>query len=627
MIRKYKKILILISTFALIFAFVTYQPKKVDAFVSTATKFVAQKVLQATTKTAVDKTISKMLVDEVLDEVKKDYAIKNGYKLIENAGQKVLVKSSLGSAEKKMLKNEIDEVIEKQVYGNAPGWAKFLDWFVGVGVVIQLGQVLYATINGDFGKYLTDIINEAMINLGWLIPAPKIVDGKEPKPDPITFPTDKVGNVTEVGEYSYFRQLQYNDPSKFNNEIIMQDIPRVPMKNFVISAEMTSEKLPTVPVGSGIPNDNIMGIFHGLFLQTTDNKFYYSNEASPINITTLTDQKRIQFYSSALGRDVTVKYGNTVLYDSYVSNLPVYIDLPSNFDIRNYNKVIYQPIGLDSDTGLAITRYYLMSTIGLQPTLSYVATKDSVAGTDSIIKSATFRYRIPYISLENTHTTKVGIFSSLDLAWSADALPRPKMSSQYFDTPILDPATNKVAIPQKSVLPEGYTYDPTDQVIKSPSGEPVDDVTTIPEFTPDPVVKPSPDGTVIVDDVPTDTPVPPDGITPDEPADPSGGIEGGTPDDIEWEKLKAIPAIFTKKFPFSLPWDAKRFMEGVFGDMPPETSEFIIKIDELLDVEFGLEITIPDYFDPFFDFSRTATVILFDLGLIYGLYRLLGGAS
>lgn len=626
MIRKYKKILILISTFALVFAFVTYQPKKVDAFVSTATKFVAQKVLQATTKTAVDKTISKMLVDEVLDEVKKDYAVKNGFKLIENAGQKVLVKSSLGSAEKKMLKNEIDKVIEKQVYGNAPGWAKFLDWFVGVGVVIQLGQVLYATINGDFGKYLTDIINEAMINLGWLTPAPKIVDGKEPKPDPITFPSDKVGDVEEIGEYTLFKQKVYRNSSKFTNEIIMNNVPRVPMKNFVMSAELTSEKLPTVPVGSGVPNDNIMGIITGVYLHTSDNKFYYSNEASPFSMNILHEQKRIYLYTSALGRDVTVKYGNTVLYDSYVSNHPVYIDLPSDFDMRNYNKVIYQPIGIEPDTGLAITRYYLISTLGLQPTLSYVATKNSSAGTESILNSLIFRYSVPYISMDNANTLKLGVFSSLDLAWSAESLPRPKMSSQYFDTPILDPATNKVAIPQKSVLPEGYTYDPTDQVIKSPSGEPVDDVTTIPEFTPDPVVKPSPDGTVIVDDVPTDTPVPPDGITPDEPADPSGGIEGGTPEDIEWEKLKAIPALLTKKFPFSLPWDAKRFMEGVFGDIP-EAEDLSFKIDELAGYHFGLDIRIPSYFDTFFDFTRTATVIIFDLGLIYALYRLLGGAS
>ena len=622
MIRKYKKILILISTFALVFAFVTYQPKKVDAFVSTATKFVAQKVLQATTKTAVDKTISKMLVDEVLDEVKKDYAVKNGFKLIENAGQKVLVKNSLDSAEKKILKNEIDKVIEKQVYGNAPGWAKFLDWFVGVGVVIQLGQVLYATINGDFGKYLTDIINEAMINLGWLTPAPKIVDGKEPKPDPVTFPQTSEENVEQIEDVTAFKQFVTRS-TKTNQELRL-NAPQVPLTNYVMSAEMTSEKLPT---GSGVPNDSIMGYFTGIFLHTSDGSFKYYNEASPINLTTLFEQKRINPYTSALGRHVTIKYGSTVLYDGMFMNHPTYIDLPSSFDARNYNKVVYQPLGIDSVTGKPITRYFLISTLGLQPTLSYVSTKDTSLNTSGRVTETTVKIYIPYDSRENPNTFRIGIFNSLDLAWSADALPRPKMSSQYFDTPILDPATNKVAIPQKSVLPEGYTYDPTDQVIKSPSGEPVDDVTTIPEFTPDPVVKPSPDGTVIVDDVPTDTPVPPDGITPDEPADPSGGIEGGTPDDIEWEKLKAIPAIFTKKFPFSLPWDAKRFMEGVFGDMPPETSEFIIKIDELLDVEFGLEITIPDYFDPFFDFSRTATVILFDLGLIYGLYRLLGGAS
>lgn len=616
MIRKYKKILILLSTFALLFAFVTYQPKKVDAFANVAVKFVAQKVLQATTKSAVNKSINKMLVDEVLDEVKKDYAVKNGFKLIDNAGQKVLMKDSMTLAEKNLLKNEIDKVIEKQVYGNAPGWAKFIDWFIGVGAVIQFGQLLYAAITSDFNQYIMEIINEALINLGWLTPAPKIVDGKEPKPDLVTLPQDKIGNVNEIGEFTAFRQF-VTKGSPTSQEIIMNDVPRVPLTNFVFSSELVSQT---------VPDDSIMGYFTGVYLHTTDRKFIYTDEASPFDFVTLTNNKRLKVYSSALGRDVTIKYGSDILYDSSLMKLPLEIDLPSSFDIKKYNKVVYQPLGVDPSTGLSITRYFLMSTLGLQPTLSYVATKDSTAGTTSILSNLYVRAYIPYNSSNNPNTFRVGIFSSLELAWSADALPRPKISSQYFDTPLLDPSTNKVALPQKSVLPDGYTYDPEQQIIKSPTGDPVTDVTTIPEFVPDPVIKPSPDGTVIVDDVPTDIPVPPDGITPDEPTKPPGGIEGGTPDEIEWEKLKAVPAIFTKKFPFSLPWDAKRFMEGVFGDIP-QASEFAVDIDELMGINFDLHIRLPDYFDNLFDFSRTATVILFDLGLIYGLYRLLGGAS
>lgn len=617
MSTKYKKILILISTFALLFAFVTYQPKKVDAFVNTAVKFVAQKVLQATTKTAVNKTVNKMLVDEVLDEVKKNYAVKNGFKLIENQGQKVLMKDSFSLTEKNLLKNEIDNVIEKQVYGNTPGWAKFIDWFIGVGVVVQLGQLLYAAITSDFTSYIMEIINEAMINLGWITPAPKIVDGKEPKPDPVTFPQRTEPDYEEVHEYTAFKQYITQRSNTTNTELILLT-PSIPLKNFVMSAEMTSE---TVPPGS------LIGYLNGIHIQTSDNNLNSSYDSSPFSIQKLKVDKRIDIYASALGRDVVIKYGDKTLYDGTFVKYPYYIDLPSSFDFRYYNKVIYQPLGVDETTGLSITRYFLISTLGLQPTLSYVATKSSLDGTTSKVTTVIPKMYIPYITENNPNTFRLGVFSSLDLAWSADALPKPKLSSQYFDTPILDTETNKIALPQKSVLPPDYTYDPSEQVIKSPTGEPVTDVTTIPEFTPDPVVKPSPDGTVIIDDVPTDVPVPPDGITPDDPINPPGGIEGGTPEDIEWEKLKAIPALLTKKFPFSLPWDAKRFMEGVFGDIPPEAEDIKFEIDELAGVYFGLEITIPPYFDSFFNFARTATVILFDMGLIYALYRLLGGAS
>ena len=606
----------MISTFALLFAFVTYQPKKVDAFANTAVKFVAQKVLQATTKSAVDKSINKMLVDEVLDEVKKDYAVKNGYKLIENAGQKVLMKDSLSLTEKNLLKNEIDKVIEKQVYGNAPGWAKFIDWFIGVGTVIQLGQLMYAAITSDFNLYIMEIINEALINLGWITPAPKIVEGKDPKPDPVTFPIRTEQSVEEIGEYTAFKQFITQRSSTVNQELILST-PNIPLKHFVMSAEMTSEK--ETP-------GNLIGYLNGIYLSTSDKNFYYANEASPFSIHKLKVDNRIDIYPSALGRDVVIKYGDKTLFDGPFLKHPYYIDLPSSFDFRYYNKVIYQPLGVDEATGLSITRFFLISTLGIQPTLSYVATKNSLEGTTSKVTTVIPKMYVPYITENNPNTFRLGVFSSMELAWSADALPRPKISSQYFDTPLLDPSTNKVAIPQKSVLPDGYTYDPEQQIINSPTGDPVTDVTTIPEFVPDPVIKPSPDGTVIVDDVPTDIPVPPDGITPDEPTDPPGGIEGGTPSEIEWEKLKAIPALFTMKFPFSLPWDAKRFMEGVFGDIP-EAGEFAVDIDELMGINFDLHIRLPDYFDNLFDFSRTATVILFDLGLIYGLYRLLGGAS
>ena len=621
MSKRYKKLLILISVFALVFSFVTYQPKKVDAFASTAVKFVAQKFLQATTKTAVDKSISKMLVDEVLDEVKKEYAMKAGFKLIENGGQKVLMKDSYSSADINLLKNEVDKVIDKQVYGNTPKFAKYIDWFIGVGAVIQFGQLLHAAITSDVTSYIMELINEAMINLGWITPAPKIVDGKDPKPDPVTFPQTTEENVEVIEDVSAFRQFVTRN-SPINQELKLS-APQVPLTNYVMSAEMTSEKIPT---GSVVPNDSIMGYFNGVFLHSSDGSLKYYNEASPFNLTTLFEQKRINVYTSALGRHVTIKYGSTVLYDGMFMNHPTYIDLPSSFDARNYNKVVYQPLGIDSLTGKPITRYFLISTLGLQDTLSYVATKDTTLNTSAKVTEVTVNMRIPYDSRENANTFRVGIFNSLDLAWSADALPRPNVDPKYFDTPILDPSTQKIALPQKSVLPPDYSYDPEEQVIKSPTGEPVTDVTTIPEFTPDPILKPSPDGTVIVDDVPTDIPVPPDGITPDEPTDPPGGVEGGTPSEIEWEKLKAIPALFTMKFPFSLPWDAKRFMEGVFGDIP-EAGEFAVDIDELMGINFDLHIRLPDYFDNLFDFSRTATVILFDLGLIYGLYRLLGGAS
>jgi len=483
--------------------------------------------------------------------------------------------------------------------------------------------LLYATVTGDFGSYISDLITEAMTNLGWLTPAPKIVDGREPSPDPVTFPTDKVGNVEEIKDFSAFKQIVTTYPSTLDLDNRIAGF-RIPVKNFVISAEMTSEKIPT---GATSISQDIMGYPKGIYLHSSDNNFYYSTEDSPFNMTTLLHQKRINIYSLALGRHVTIKYGSTVLYDDVMMNHPTYVDLPSSFDARKYNKVVFQPIGVDPDTGKAVTRYSLISTIGLQPSLTYFATKDTIVDTTSIITEAKVSMSIPYVTTNNKNTFKVGVFNSIDLAWSADALPKPTINQKYFGTPIIDPSNNKLAIPQKSILPDGYTYDPSKQEIKAPDGQVVTDPTTIPEFNPDPVVTPSPDGNVVIDGEGTDLPVPPGGITP--PADGGGtgdGMTTGDPTNIEWDKLKAIPNIFTKKFPFSLPWDAKRFIDSVLGDIP-EAKDIVVNLEEIGGVHIGMNITLPEFFDQFFDFTRVITLVIFDIGLIYGLYRLLGGAS
>lgn len=100
------------------------------------------------------------------------------------------------------------------------------------------------------------------------------------------------------------------------------------------------------------------------------------------------------------------------------------------------------------------------------------------------------------------------------------------------------------------------------------------------------------------------------------------GLMGDTAK-IKWDKLKLSASGFTYAFPFSLPWDVGRAFDAVFGNFdasnPPEWQ---LKIHKET-----FTIKIPDMLLGWFPFTRAALLIMFDIGLIYSVRKLLGGAS
>lgn len=104
------------------------------------------------------------------------------------------------------------------------------------------------------------------------------------------------------------------------------------------------------------------------------------------------------------------------------------------------------------------------------------------------------------------------------------------------------------------------------------------------------------------------------------------GVGGGDTvgdKNIDWSKLKQIGNIFTTKFPFSLPWDIGRALEAVFGQF----DEHNIPSWTVSIYNTTFTITIPEVFHSWFPITRNLILIAFDIGLIYSVRKLLGGAS
>ncbi len=121
-------------------------------------------------------------------------------------------------------------------------------------------------------------------------------------------------------------------------------------------------------------------------------------------------------------------------------------------------------------------------------------------------------------------------------------------------------------------------------------------------------------GTELGRDVTVETKPGPRTSTPSSPSPPAT--------EINWDPLRKAVGELTWKFPFCLPWDIQRTIEG-FGDSA-EWPEWEVSLPFMgQTVQFVL--CIPEQFRFIVTGVRVALLILFSIGLIYGTRRLLGG--
>lgn len=87
---------------------------------------------------------------------------------------------------------------------------------------------------------------------------------------------------------------------------------------------------------------------------------------------------------------------------------------------------------------------------------------------------------------------------------------------------------------------------------------------------------------------------------------------------IHWRKLQGVGTEFTKIFPFCIPFDLADFLTGSFGSLERDKMPTLTLP---LTKDYKLKISMPDQLYDYVGFCRKIFLVVFDVGLLYAVYK------
>ncbi|MGN7855156.1 hypothetical protein [Exiguobacterium sp. 22311] len=635
--RLYKKILLSLLSLFLIIGCVTYQPQKADAIAGKIASYAAKKAAVWVAKETAEESIQKILKKkiDIGDPLFEKYISRVDYDLVQLDGKTFLMRNNLGAAEKKALGDQIGKVVDRMMYGENAAWLSWVDWW-SIGPMLLIGDIIYSEMTDENYSFINDVLMQALIDLGFLQePESNFTDSvtKEPikhydTPPPTPEP------LKNLNYNGVFTSQQNSGMNTDNMPIKPSQTPFSPYSTFVI------EVVPNAKVTALNDSDNSILFYTELSGKQSmqfdlDNTYAFRNSHGSsgdlINVyrnsTKIASKVESRFLNQYIEREHMKKVNRVIQSYDYKNNKSVLV-LQSTVDtsVPVYKVEIFGVITPKafnvSSIGVALYPSTELRNVGYKVYWDYF--------TDRIITPPSPR---PAPQLKDV---------------------KPSNPKDYVSGPVINnnPNTGKptMAIPTTVIV-----QDPTSTPVKSdpaggititkPDGTPVTDPETeLEPVTNEPVVQPNPTTSepeiIVKPNTPPQPATPPktDPPTTENPdtGDPDTGDPGTEtpptdPDDedptkVKWDKLKSIPTFMTTRFPFSLPWDIGRFMDAVFPDVTPIT-ELVFEFPDIADYDTSFEIRIPEYFEPWMDFARSAFIYGFDISLVYAIYRLFGGAQ
>lgn len=637
--KLYKKILLSLLSLFLIIGCVTYQPQKADAIAGKVASYAAKKAAVWVAKNSVEESIEKILKKkiDITDPLFEKYIKNEAYELVSMDGKTFLMKKTLTSTERNALSGQIETVIDRMMYGKNAAWLSWVDWW-SIGPALLIGNVIYSEMTDENYSFINDVLMQALIDLGFLKePETNFTDSKTSEPIKHYETAPPAPDPTSVNKnYSG----KYNVPVGYNSTSANYEVMSV------INSNTTTAPYSTT-VLEFVPNKSVTKLTDGVLLKLEiDTYRLFSLEKYNTGLGMSND-----FTNNQGTADI---YRNGMIYKTGVPELQVASHLPleevqkMNRFIWSYNKNVNTSVMiLESTVDTSVPNYRVVFKSNLYP------------------RSSIVRWVQPVIHL-STELKNVG--GTLYWDYFTDRVitpPTPRPAPQlkdvttsnpkdYVSSPVInkDPKTGKptMAVPVTAIVqdPVQTPVKPDPQggiTITKPDGTPVTDPETeLEPVTNDPVVKPNPTTgepeIIVKPNTPPEPAIPPKTDTPttEDPdtgdpdtGDPDTETPGTDPEDddpakVKWDKLKTIPNFMTTRFPFSLPWDIGRFLDAVFPDVTP-ISELKFEFPDIGEFDTDFEITIPDYFEPWMEFARSAFIYGFDIALVYTIYRLFGGAQ
>jgi len=563
-------------------------PIHTDAFASKVVQKAAFKVAKEIAKDeAINMSFNMVMNYKYVpkDEREKIKKPEQGYTMIclpENRKNDICekpmqVKDSYTSEDKKKISTHVEQTLDSKT-GNK-GFLKLLNWLVPVWIIGTAWTVTDLLIDGDLSSFFSDLGYGALVSLGFIKPLEYEV-AKEP--------LDKGGFV---------------ESDKPKEEFVESDAD-------IINSNKT--------LGNGfISYDLPVGIAIDTHINDIDYTRYYD-----INTHVNGVKSYIVRFSSATPYLHSI---NGTYINLFTESVP-YIFLEFITDWTQPKVKHLYEMNLHTAEGAFISNYtnFRERLQSLSEDKIYLTTPQSRG--------------LKTNELEHLISLAQPFFDGLVVT---PPVPMPELTP--VDIPTIKPNTT-VKVPSPSSVP---TKDiSTGKTVKPKQGSTPDDViwvdtdgNTVPEdriTTDDIILEESPHGDVIKNPDPEGIPKMDEGtiLDPNKPP-PIPPEEPGNPDFPEGEscsetiKLPMFGALFkqvSQSFPFSIPWDLKNGFDALFSEMGNERPEFSYKFN-FNGSEKEWKIELPSFFDSWKPFTDSVLIFVFDVGILYGIYRLLQGGG
>lgn len=635
--KLYKKILLSLLSLFLIIGCVTYQPQKADAVAGKIASYAAKKAAVWVAKETAEESIQKILRKkiDITDPLFEKYIGREGYDLVHVDGKTFLMKNNLTSAEKNALGDQIGKVVDRMIYGQNAAWLSWVDWW-SIGPMLLIGNVIYSEMTDENYSFINDVLMEALIDLGFLQePESNFTDSetKEPikhydTPPPTPEPAKNL-NYNGV-----FTSAQDSGMNSGNMPIKASQTPFSPYSTFVV------ELVPNAPVTALTYSDNPV-LFYTELSGKKSMEFDLNGSRTFRNSHgSWTDVTDVYRDSTKIASGIRSVDASGQVPREHMSKMNRYIQ---SYDYKNNKSTLV----LQSTVDRKIPSYRFVINGTVRP---YAMNVTSLGvGTYPSTELTRVGYKVYWDYFTDRIITPPSPRPAPQLKYV-----KPSSPKDYVSGPVINnnPNTGKptMAIPTTVIV-----QDPTSTPVKSdpkggititkPDGTPVTDPETeLEPVTNQPEVKPNPTTgepeIIVKPNTPPEPATPPKTDPPNtedpdtgdpDTGDPDTETPGTDPEDddpakVKWDKLKTIPNFMTTRFPFSLPWDIGRFLDAVFPDVTP-ISELKFEFPDIGEFDTDFEITIPEYFEPWMEFARSAFIYGFDIALVYTIYRLFGGAQ